>query len=90
MFEILFLLKTKVNLCSDSDDKLKIYRENFEKAYLEALVEFYSIFTQQFISNNGIIAYLTYADAKLKEEEKRGIKYLETSKKSDSIELVLF
>ena len=30
-----------VNLSSDTDDKLKIYRDNFEKAYLEAAENFY-------------------------------------------------
>ena len=77
-----------MNLCSDPDDKLKIYKENFEKAYLEAEVEFYNKHAQQFIAQNGIINYLTYAEQKLKEEEKRAHKYLETCKGSTSIELV--
>lgn len=70
------------------EDRLKIYKENFEKAYLESLVEFYNKHAQQFISENGIISYLTYAENKLKEEEKRAQKYLETCKGSNSIELV--
>lgn len=77
-----------VNLCSDSDDKLKIYKENFEKAYLESEIEFYNKHAQQFITDNGIIKYLTYADSKLKEEEKRAQKYLETCKGSNSLDLV--
>jgi cullin 5 len=76
-----------VNLCSDSEDKLKIYKENFEKAYLESEIEFYNKHAQQFITDNGIIKYLTYADCKLKEEEKRAQKYLETCKGSNSIDL---
>ena len=32
---------TSVNLSSNNDDKLKIYRENFEKAYIEATENFY-------------------------------------------------
>ena len=32
-----------VNLCSNVDDKLKIYRENFERAYLLATESFYKI-----------------------------------------------
>lgn len=76
-----------VNLCSDPEDKLKIYKENFEKAYLESETEFYNKFAQQYISENGIIKYLRYADSKLKEEEKRALKYLETSKDSCSIDL---
>lgn len=77
-----------VNLCSDPEDKLKIYKDNFEKAYLESTNEFYSQHAQDYISKNGIINYLTYADMKLKEEERRGNKYLETCKGSDSIQLV--
>ena len=60
-----------VNLCSDSDDKLKIYRQNFEKAYLDAEIEFYNKDAQKFISNNGIIEYLNYAEMKFKEEKRR-------------------
>ncbi len=78
-----------MNLCSDPEDKLKIYKENFEKAYLESEIEFYNIHAQKYIEENGIINYLTYADAKLKEEEKRAQKYLETFKGSDSIDLVV-
>ena len=32
-----------VNLCSNVDDKLKIYRENFERAYILATESFYKI-----------------------------------------------
>jgi len=76
-----------VNLCSDPEDKLKIYKENFEKAYLESEVEFYNKHAQQYIADHGIIQYLTFADAKLKEEDKRAHKYLETCKESSSIDL---
>lgn len=75
-------------MCSDPEDKLKIYKENFEKAYLESEVEFYNKHAQQYIADHGIIKYLTYADLKLKEEEKRAQKYLETCKGSNSLELV--
>jgi len=77
-----------VNLCSDLEDRLKIYKENFEKVYLESEVEFYKTHAQSFISENGIIKYLHYADTKIKEEAKRAVKYLETSHGSNSIELV--
>ena len=75
-------------MCSDPDDKLKIYKENFEKAYLESTVEFYNKQAMDFLVTNGVIQYLTYADSKLKEEEKRALKYLEMTKGSNSIELV--
>jgi cullin-5 len=54
------------------------------------MVEFYNKHAQQFITENGIISYLTYADQKLKEEEKRAQKYLETCKGSSSLEIVSF
>lgn len=75
-------------MCSDPEDRLKIYKENFEKAYLDSEIEFYNKHAQQYISSKGIISYLSYADAKLKEEEKRAQKYLETCRGSDSLELV--
>lgn len=76
-------------MCSDNDDKLRIYKEHFEKAYLESTAEFYNQHAQKYIHDHGIIKYLNYADMKLKEEEKRGLKYLETCKGSESIQLVL-
>lgn len=76
-----------VNLCSDPEDKLKIYKENFERAYLESEIEFYNKHAQDYIHENGIIKYLRYAELKLKEEEKRAMKYLEVSKESTSLEL---
>lgn len=85
---IWFCCLKKVNLCSDPEDRLKIYKENFEKAYLDSLIEFYHIHAREFISQNGIIEYLTYADSKLKEEERRAAKYLETCKGSNSLDLV--
>lgn len=51
------------------------------------MIEFYNSHALQFITDNGIINYLTYADSKLKEEEKRAQKYLETGKGSNSLEL---
>lgn len=67
-----------VNLSSDVEDKLKIYRENFEKAYLEATKSFYKLKASQYLQANGVQNYMRYADAKLKEEESRAKRYLET------------
>ena len=67
-----------VNLSSDVEDKLKIYRTNFEKAYLEATESFYKLKAPQYLQANGVQNYMRYADAKLKEEETRAIRYLET------------
>ncbi|KAL8606036.1 Cullin-5 [Nucella lapillus] len=67
-----------VNLSSDMEDKLKIYRENFEKAYLMAAEEFYKQNAHEYLSQNGVQNYMKYADQKLKEEESRAKRYLET------------
>ena len=67
-------------------DKLLIYRENFERAYIEATEQFYSVKAPEQlgigISENeghGVYAYMRYAESKLREEEQRAQKYLETS-----------
>lgn len=67
-----------VNLSSDAEDKLKIYHENFEKAYLEATNSFYRVKAPQYLQANGVENYMRFADAKLKEEETRAKRYLET------------
>ncbi|KAK2185672.1 hypothetical protein NP493_226g00009 [Ridgeia piscesae] len=74
-----------VNLSSDTEDKLKIYRENFEKAYLEATEAFYKMKAPEYLVENGVQNYMKYADAKLKEEEERAKRYLETRKDCNSV-----
>ncbi|XP_014274662.1 cullin-5 [Halyomorpha halys] len=66
-----------VNLCSNPEDKLQIYRENFEKAYIDATESFYKMKAPQYLQANGVQNYMKYADAKLREEELRAQKYLE-------------
>ncbi|CAG0886196.1 unnamed protein product [Cyprideis torosa] len=66
-----------VNLCSDPCDKLKIYSENFEKAYIDATREFYASKAPTMLAEIGVRDYMTWALSKLQEEEKRGQKYLE-------------
>lgn len=66
-----------VNLCSNSQDRLQIYRENFEKAYLDATDDFYRIKAPEQLEATGVQSYMIWADAKLREEEIRGAKYLE-------------
>lgn len=75
-----------VNLCSNPDDKLQIYRENFEKAYIEATEAFYKMKAPQYLQANGVQNYMKYADAKLREEEVRAQKYLEPG--SGSVQMV--
>lgn len=66
-----------VNLCSNFEDKLEIYRENFEAAYLKATAEFYRLKGDEQLQANGVQAFMRYADAKLREEETRAKRYLE-------------
>ncbi|XP_019772599.2 cullin-5 [Dendroctonus ponderosae] len=66
-----------VNLCSNPDDRLEIYRENFEAAYIQSTEMFYKLKSSQYLAENGVQAYMKYADAKLKEEESRAQRYLE-------------
>lgn len=68
-----------VNLCSNTEDKLKIYRDNFEKAYLDATKEFYSLKASEQLQQNGVQMFMRYADTKLREEEARAKRYLESS-----------
>jgi len=67
-----------VNLSSNTDDKLQIYRENFEKAYIDATESFYRVQAPDYLRENGVQNYMTYADSKLREEEQRASKYLES------------
>ena len=77
-----------VNLCYSEDDKLRIYRTNFEKAYLEATRHFYSNVASQYLEENGVEKYMNYAHSKLQEEEHRAQRYLETSQGCNSCELL--
>lgn len=77
-----------MNLSSDVEDKLKIYRENFEKAYLEATEKFYKLKAPLYLEANGVQNYMRYADCKLKEEEARALRYLETGWGCNSVATV--
>ncbi|KAL4829610.1 hypothetical protein H8958_006161 [Nasalis larvatus] len=77
-----------VNLCSNPEDKLQIYRDNFEKAYLDSTERFYRtqapfVFTTKWCTE----LYEIYA--KLKEEEKRALRYLETRRECNSVEALM-
>ncbi|XP_012219045.1 cullin-5 isoform X2 [Linepithema humile] len=66
-----------VNLCSNTSDKLEIYRDNFEAAYVQATEAFYWVKAPEYLSMHGVENYMRYADSKLREEELRAQKYLE-------------
>ncbi|XP_008553140.1 cullin-5 isoform X1 [Microplitis demolitor] len=75
-----------VNLCSNPNDKLQIYRENFEAAYIETTESFYWVKAPEQLHAHGVEHYMRYAEAKLREEELRAQKYLEPN--SSSVQLL--
>eukprot|EP00118_Oscarella_pearsei_P008730 m.46496 g.46496 ORF g.46496 m.46496 type:complete len:786 (+) comp33701_c0_seq2:3-2360(+) len=77
-----------VNLCSVEEDKLQIYRENFETAYLDTTETFYRSKASGLLAERGIRAYMAFALEKMKEEDQRAQRYLETSKYSQSAQLL--
>ena len=59
------------------------FRENFERAYIEATEQFYNVKAPQQLATEadgaGVFGYMKWAESKLREEEQRALKYLETS-----------
>lgn len=49
-----------MNLSTDTQNKLKIYQENFEKAYIESSREFYHSRASAYLAENGIVNYMKY------------------------------
>ncbi|KAL0994632.1 hypothetical protein UPYG_G00125140 [Umbra pygmaea] len=78
-----------VNLCSNPDDKLQIYRDNFEKAYMDSTERFHRTQAPAYLQQNGVQNYMKYADAKLREEEKRALRYLETRRECNSVQTLM-
>ena len=56
------------------------FRENFERAYIEATEQFYYVKAPQQLAKeadgNGVFGYMKWAESKLREEEQRALKYL--------------
>jgi hypothetical protein len=46
-----------------------VYTENFERAYLNETTRFYKQKAGQYLAEHGVLAYLHYADQKLKVEK---------------------
>ena len=78
-----------VNLCSDQTEPLKIYYTHFEKPYREASKQFYGKASQEYESNNGIVNYMSWADVRLKEEQRRAEKYLESREQCFSVNYLM-
>ncbi|XP_078492514.1 cullin-5-like [Ciona intestinalis] len=68
-----------VNLCSNPDDPLEIYREHFENAYIASTEEHYKSEAETYLVEHGVRKYMKYAYQKLLEESQRGTRYLESS-----------
>lgn len=49
-----------MNLCSNPDDKLQIYRDNFEKAYMDSTERFYRTQAPAYLQQNGVQNYMKY------------------------------
>lgn len=74
---VLGVRESYVNLCSNTEDKMQIYRDNFEAAYIRSTERFYCLKAPEHLAINGVQAYMRYADNKLREEEARAKRYLE-------------
>ncbi|KAI1720683.1 cullin family domain-containing protein [Ditylenchus destructor] len=77
-----------VDLCVECADPLEKYTKHFEKSYLEATEVFYKSRTAQLLNDNGILAYMAYADEKLAEEEHRAKLYLDSSVEESAVKLI--
>ncbi|EUB63203.1 Cullin-5 [Echinococcus granulosus] len=78
-----------VNLSATSTTKAWNYVDHFEAAYIKSMENFYRPRTSQFIAQNGIRAYLRYAQKKLAEEEARAKLYLDSGPNFKSIETLM-
>jgi len=69
-----------VSLGLDDNDSSKstldVYREFFEKPYLEATMNYYRMESKSFVAENSVVEYMKKAEARLQEEEGRVKMYL--------------
>lgn len=69
-----------VSLGLDDNDSSKstldVYREFFEKPYLEATMNYYRMESKAFVAENSVVEYMKKAEARLSEEEGRVKMYL--------------
>ncbi|TKX20433.1 cullin-like protein 4 [Elsinoe australis] len=59
-----------------SKSTLDVYRQYFEKPYLEATEKFYSQESRQFLAENSVVEYMKKAELRLEEEKERVGLYL--------------
>ncbi|KAK6108277.1 Cullin-5 [Brugia pahangi] len=75
-----------VSLNLSTEDSLAVYKDNFERAYVDDTERFYKFRAPQVLASEGVQSYMMYADTKLVEEEARGRRYLENT--ADSVKKV--
>ncbi|CAG9998024.1 unnamed protein product [Clonostachys byssicola] len=59
-----------------SKSTLDVYRQHFEKPFLNATREFYQAESKQFVAENSVVEYMKKAEARLTEEQERVNMYL--------------
>ncbi|XGW04972.1 hypothetical protein V3C99_015841 [Haemonchus contortus] len=64
------------------EDVLEQYRKHFEREFVEETVAYYKKRAAQYLAENGVINYMSYADRMLEEEEQRAKKYLNPNPES--------
>lgn len=74
------VVQSFVSLGIDEADSTKttldVYREHFEKPYLEATAKYYTNESQQFLAENSVVDYMKKAEKRLDEERERVPLYL--------------
>ncbi len=60
---------------------LKVYENDFEKAFLEASSAFYAAEGREYVVNSSVPAYLSHVETRLREESARVLHYLDISTK---------
>jgi len=74
------LVQSFVSLGLDDTDSTKgnldVYKEHFEKPFLEATAEYYSRESEQFLAENSVVEYMKKAETRLDEERERVDLYL--------------
>lgn len=72
---------------SSGPDRLRIYRDFFETAYVNSLVAFYQTQSvQQLAAGGGVRSYLMYAERSLDDETNRANRYLEPESHAHAID----
>jgi cullin 1 len=74
------LVQSFVSLGLDDTDSTKgnldVYKEHFEKPFLDATAEYYSRESKEFLAENSVVEYMKKAETRLKEERERVDLYL--------------